>query len=371
MDNKDAIIINVVGDFVAKRPDLITLSEDCKSYLKKADYNICNFEAPIEGFKEKIKKSGPSLCQSVHSPSFLESIGFNIVLLANNHIMDYGRQACMASIRSFNNSITVGVGSIEEAYSVKIIEKGGTKIGIISIVQHEFGVIEDSRNGYGTAWINSDHVKPLFDKYRDLVDYLFVFPHAGIEYIDVPLPEWRVVYKEFIDWGADAVIASHPHVPQGWEYYRDRPIFYSLGNFYFDCLGGKPYWNNGLLVSISINQKDIKFQVQFLSVSNNRIGFDNSEEFSRHIIKINEILNNDSLYQQIINDEIQKLGAQYKYGLLRGIAGVGRMRLSLFFKLLAGFILNKKDPATLLNMFRCESHRWVFQRYLSDQISFY
>jgi poly-gamma-glutamate synthesis protein (capsule biosynthesis protein) len=39
---------------------------------------------------------------------------------------------------------------------------------------------------------------------------------------------------ELIDYGADVVIGSHPHVPQGFEMYNGKPIFYSLGNFIFD-----------------------------------------------------------------------------------------------------------------------------------------
>ena len=39
---------------------------------------------------------------------------------------------------------------------------------------------------------------------------------------------------EVIDYGADAVLGSHPHVTQGIEMYKGKPIFYSLGNFIFD-----------------------------------------------------------------------------------------------------------------------------------------
>ena len=38
----------------------------------------------------------------------------------------------------------------------------------------------------------------------------------------------------YIDAGADAVIGAHPHILQGIEYYKGKPILYSLGNFWFD-----------------------------------------------------------------------------------------------------------------------------------------
>ena len=55
--------------------------------------------------------------------------------------------------------------------------------------------------------------------------------HAGLEKVNYPLPEFREQYKRFIDYGADAIIAHHPHVVQGWEYYNNKLIAYSLGNF--------------------------------------------------------------------------------------------------------------------------------------------
>ena len=43
----------------------------------------------------------------------------------------------------------------------------------------------------------------------------------------------RTLGQQYIDAGADLVIGSHPHVLQGLEYYKGRPIVYSLGNFVF------------------------------------------------------------------------------------------------------------------------------------------
>ena len=73
----------------------------------------------------------------------------------------------------------------------------------------------------------------ILDAKKEL-DYLFILPHAGVEYTDAPVPELIARYRDFIDYGADGVIASHPHCPQGWETYKGKPIFYSLGNFLFN-----------------------------------------------------------------------------------------------------------------------------------------
>lgn len=49
----------------------------------------------------------------------------------------------------------------------------------------------------------------------------------------MPQEYQRALARRYIDAGADLVIGSHPHVLQGIEYYKGKPIFYSLGNFVF------------------------------------------------------------------------------------------------------------------------------------------
>jgi len=39
---------------------------------------------------------------------------------------------------------------------------------------------------------------------------------------------------QFIDQGADLIVGTHPHVVQEVEIYKNKLIFYSLGNFIFD-----------------------------------------------------------------------------------------------------------------------------------------
>ena len=70
-------------------------------------------------------------------------------------------------------------------------------------------------------------------KAREVCDYLVVYVHWGIERDERPQEYQRTLGQQYIDAGADLVIGSHPHVLQGLEYYKGRPIVYSLGNFVF------------------------------------------------------------------------------------------------------------------------------------------
>jgi poly-gamma-glutamate synthesis protein (capsule biosynthesis protein) len=56
----------------------------------------------------------------------------------------------------------------------------------------------------------------------------------GYEYVPYPSPDQIRIGRKLVDAGADIILGGHPHVTQSYEVYKNRPIFYSLGNFIFD-----------------------------------------------------------------------------------------------------------------------------------------
>ena len=364
----DKIII--LGDFRAANPSIISFDKEVETLINAADIRICNFEAPIRiNNAIPIKKSGPSLSQSGESPKFLKKRGFNVILLANNHIMDLGKEGCVATINSFDSVTTVGVGEPAEAYSVRFIDVNGKKIGLCAFVQNEFGVIDcNVDSGYGAAWINSFDVPEILRKAKQNCDFLLVFPHAGVEHTAAPLPEWRKIYKHFVDCGADAVIASHPHCPQGWETYRGKPIYYSLGDFYFDELSYDDLWYKSIAVELTIGDK-IETKEHYL-VFNDKTGeikIDYSERIRNYMAYANQLLQDKEKYNKYIDAMCAARWGGIKYGLLRGVCGVSlTMKFNYIIRLLGCMILGNKDEMYLLNALRCESHRWVIERYLRN-----
>lgn len=370
--------INCFGDFKCDNVEHLRLSETMFNLIKSADINLLNFEAPIkDNHSFPIKKSGPNICQDPKAPEWLEKHGFNVFALANNHFYDYGVSSCRKTIEAFNDSsILVGAGNWDEAYKLKICQIADIKIGFLSATHCEFGTLTDpyDKSQIGSAWIcHPQIVQAIIDAKKE-VDKLIFIAHAGIEYLDYPLPEWREVYRSFVRLGCDAVVASHTHVPQGWEIYKGCPICYSLGNFCFDLRSksNHDYWNDGLVATIDIdNRGKISLSVHALVYNKHTLSLnDDDEEMKIHLEEICRILNEDTnTYVKIINQTADDLWREYcnlftRSGFIKNIFSVGFLKgIGDWIKM--GDMFNKTH---VLNNIQCESHRWMIQRALNKRI---
>jgi poly-gamma-glutamate synthesis protein (capsule biosynthesis protein) len=215
------------------------ISKEVIDIIKKCELAIFNLEGPIVSKSNSVLKAGPILKQHPSTINTLKKSGFNLALLSNNHIFDYGKEGLEQTILSLDNNDIQFIGAgrnYNEIFSPLVKEIAGFKIGFINACEFHNGAydqnLEKSDSGY--LWLNHPDFDEMIKKTRSNVDILFVFVHAGLENVNIPLWEWRQKYKSICDLGADYVIGSHPHVPQGIEDYNNSTIFYSLGNFYFD-----------------------------------------------------------------------------------------------------------------------------------------
>ena len=197
----------------------------------------------------------------------------------------------------------------------------GIKIGFLALCFAAYtGVFDNvtNREGLGCAYINDLKVNHVIMEAKQQVDYLFVLPHDGIEYIEIPMPETIARYRDFIDWGADAVIGTHPHCPQGWEEYKGKPIFYSLGNFLFNSKEGyeyrawnRPHWYEGLCVVLTIDSAthNVFYEtINTRNVDNLGIVIDNTPERETHNNEIVSYLNDRCKYTDYLNTICESIG---------------------------------------------------------------
>ena len=300
------------GDFCSKPSTAkIAVSEELRSLIKSCDLGVVNFEVPLKPNVELPHQDRERFFQHDDVPEFLNGLGFNLFSLANNHAFDWDDVGFIKTKAALGDAF-FGAGTYEEAYQPKIVDVNGTKIGFLGLSFAAYkGVFDDvtKHSGLGCAYINDLIVNHVIIEAKKEVDFLFVMAHDGIEYIDVPLPETISRYHDFIDYGADGVIAAHPHCPQGWESYKGKPVFYSLGNFLFNSKEGygyrawnRPHWYEGLGVIIQIDGQNISWDVwSTRNVDNIGIEIDYSEERIRHNELICNYLNNPEAYWSYFN----------------------------------------------------------------------
>jgi gamma-polyglutamate biosynthesis protein CapA len=237
-NEKQEIKLLFVGDvmmarYVEKRiknlnKEYIYPFEKILNYLKTFDYVIANLEGPISDKGVKVG-SKYSFRMKPEVAEALSKANINIVNLANNHIFDYGKVAFEDTLKNLEKNNIKYFGN---SYEPLIIEKEGAKIGFLGFsdfLKH----LEVKENKIGIATIN-DNISEIIKKAKEKVDILIVSFHWGEEYKKIANERQRKIAKIAIDSGADLVIGHHPHIIQNIEKYKDKFIFYSLGNFIFD-----------------------------------------------------------------------------------------------------------------------------------------
>ena len=332
--------LNFMGDLVIQNPENIQIGENLKGCLEKSNYNIVNFEAPIKQKKNIPEpKSGPNICQSADNQAWLSQNHFQILAMANNHIMDYGTQGLENTLSCLKDYKYMGVGRWEEAYRPLIIKEGDLKLALFSMAELQFGILKDE-------------------------DYVVMIAHAGLEGIELPLPEWRSRYRELIDVGCDVIIGGHTHTAQGYEVYKGKPIFYSLGNFCFekDKPAKDSKWNIGEVVSMEFTKTTLSFVVLGTIFQNNTIELMDKETWNTYLNQLNEKLSVDYMDQinQICNRMMNGYNNLFSMG---GYIHIDRMLIKSILR----YLLGRCNSLHALNNLQCESHRWTICRAIRNQ----
>lgn len=179
----------------------------------------------------------------------LKEAGFDILTTANNHCLDSKVDGIIDTIDTMDANGIYHTGTFKIGdRPYLIVEKNDIKIGILAYTQRFNGLdpilTEEQRvmiNPMDPVTMERD-VKEL----KKQVDFLIVFPHWGEEYIFSPTDFQKTNGHNLLEWGADIVIGSHPHVLQPIEEVDvngvKKYIFYSMGN----SISGQRLEYNGL-----------------------------------------------------------------------------------------------------------------------------
>jgi poly-gamma-glutamate synthesis protein (capsule biosynthesis protein) len=225
--------------------------------FSKADVAYANLEIPLTASKtpttRKSKEEIDAKTQFVlkADPAHIKQVqklGLDLVGLGNNHVMDYGpagMRDTRAALKKAGMATTGAGDNVAEATLVAVKElSNGLKVGLVSYLAYVgtnalTKCTPATTKGAGVAGLDlgarvNDRAKKrlaaIVAQARKKCDVVLVALHWGVEKQSKPIPYQIDLGRAFIDAGADAVLGSHPHVLQGREVYKGKPIIYSLGN---------------------------------------------------------------------------------------------------------------------------------------------
>lgn len=219
-----------VGSLIKKKGSEF-IFENVSEILKKADITFGNLESVLSDIEINLSNiKSVQLRSSESSVDGLTSAGFDVMSIANNHILEHGEKSLKRTQELLSNSGIKIVGVYEnkkKSRDLVILDRNGISFGFLA-----YCLVRDK-----TAYCSVEHPHDIVSdikKVKDDVDILIVSLHWGNEFVRKPSPEQFSLAYDMIDAGADLILGHHPHVLQGVESYNNGVIVYSMGNFVFD-----------------------------------------------------------------------------------------------------------------------------------------
>ena len=210
---------------------------------------IGNFEAAILERHKKTPSFETTFSVDKIFLPVLKNAGFTHMSLANNHSFDYGSTTFNHTRRALEQACITHFGhpAMVNGLSHVTVRTGNMSVGILAVNQ----IFNDSK------WEELSNSLLILSS---TTDYQIVYIHWGDEYMLKHGNAQEVLAKQLIDSGADAIIGHHPHVVQNIDVYKEKPIFYSLGNFIFDQYFSVDV-EQGLLLKLSFINNEVQYEL--------------------------------------------------------------------------------------------------------------
>jgi poly-gamma-glutamate synthesis protein (capsule biosynthesis protein) len=201
------------------------------SVLATKDILFGNLETVLTRRGEAAQKS-VLLTVPPNAAGHLAHAGFDVVNLANNHILDMGATGFHDTLDTLEKSGIKYIGVARDGHgpSAAVIERNGLRIGFLGYCEHG---ATDRRTGITIGGINPERVRNNIIDLKSRCDSVVISLHWGMENVHYPAPRQIALARSLVDSGADLILGHHPHVLQGIERYGRGLIAYSLGNFQF------------------------------------------------------------------------------------------------------------------------------------------
>lgn len=260
-------LMGFVGDVLVNREQPEEAFRQVRPILREPNILFANLEGSYTDCPHPSPNAYAVIGAPAHNLDIYADVGFNVVSMASNHVLDMGYEAMLetrARLRSRGVS-TCGVGdSARDAREPALLEAGGLRVAFLGYssffpVGYEargntpglcpvraYNFFRDSDPTYVPGGMPIASAVPDDADFANLAEDI----RRARERADVVVTSfhWGEYSRPFyltdhekrtarysIDHGADMVVGHHHHTLRGMEWYKGKPIMYGLGNFVFDC----------------------------------------------------------------------------------------------------------------------------------------
>lgn len=281
-EQKSTVKLSAVGDlipFEGINDSKDIFYQEVSDLIFENDISYANLESPIthQELKKEIisDKESPVECCSRNQFNIIKGYRdkqFTVLHTSGNHIFDMGIEGIVTTQKYLNEDGIISLGinkNTQEQLKGKIIDKNGIKVGFASAT---FGLNGNNLPENKRYMANVAQLLPrrgeadvsLLEKQinfckKEGADFIIVSLHWGYEFEFFPRKKQIDIAHSIIEYGADAIIAHHPHVVQPVEYYQTKRdnqriavIAYSLGSLLWSYFA--PYLVLSEILNLTISK---------------------------------------------------------------------------------------------------------------------
>jgi len=248
------VILMAVGDNLIHKPlidqareraggngyDFTKFYEGVRSLIARADLAVINQES-ILASDVAAPSSYPMFCTPTQCGDAVYSLGFRAVLTANNHVLDKGAKGILASLDYWDSKrgvVTFGSYRNEAEFNTpRTMEVNGVTFAFTGATYGYNGLQFPQGSEIIAPLVeDEDRLRRAVEAGKQAADVMVVALHWGIEDSQTVTDQQRALARKLVDWGADIILGTHPHVLQTMEFIEKSDggrafVAYSLGNF--------------------------------------------------------------------------------------------------------------------------------------------
>ena len=223
--------------------------------LRAATLTFANLECTMSNRGEQVQGKSFTFRGDPAALVPMRDAGVDVVSQANNHARDYGATAltdCLASLDADGIKHCGAGADYASAHVPAYLDAEGLRVAFLGYDDIGFaGWYADK--GYPGVCDATDTGQLAADvvNAKANADIVVVAFHWGTEKKYTPDAAQTALAHLAIDNGADLVLGTHPHVVQGFQFYKGKMIANSLGNFVFSP--GSPEAHYTVLTELSMD----------------------------------------------------------------------------------------------------------------------